>query len=68
MFWLFFKIDLRSAISFERSRRELSIDMAELMSILESKGELRILVIFHDKPRFSNTIRKVSVRAFLLYG
>jgi len=28
-FWLFFKIGLCSAISFERSRRELSIDGAE---------------------------------------
>jgi len=29
VFWLFFKIDLCSAISFKRFRRELSIDVAE---------------------------------------
>ena len=42
----FFKIGLCSAISFKRSRRELSVDVAEHRSILKSKGEERILVIF----------------------
>jgi len=36
VFWLFFKIGLCSAISFERSRRELSIDVAERRSILKN--------------------------------
>jgi len=40
--WLFFKIDLCSAISFRRSRRELSIDVAEHRSILKNKGVTRI--------------------------
>ena len=35
-FWWFFKISLRSAISFERSRRELSIGVAEHRSTLKS--------------------------------
>jgi len=35
-FWLFFKIDLRSAISFKRSWRELSIDVAEHRSMLKN--------------------------------
>ena len=30
VFWLFFKIGLRPAISFERSRQELSIDVADV--------------------------------------
>ena len=34
VFWLFFKIDLCSAISFKRSRRELSIDVAKHRSML----------------------------------
>ena len=56
VFSLFFKIDLCSATSFERSRRELSIDVAEHRSILENKGEVRILVIFQDRPVFSHII------------
>jgi len=54
--WLFFKIDLCSTISFETSRRELSNDMAEHRSILKSKGEMRILVVFQDRPMFSHII------------
>ena len=37
VFWLFFKIGLRSAISFERSRRELSIDVAEQRPMLKKR-------------------------------
>jgi len=36
VFWLFFKIGLCSAISFKRSRRELSIDVAEHRSTLKN--------------------------------
>jgi len=36
VFWLFFKIDLCSAISFERSRRELSSDVAEHSFMLKN--------------------------------
>ena len=46
VFWLFFKIDLCSATSFERSRRELSIDVAEHRSICKSRGIMCILVFF----------------------
>jgi len=46
IFWLFFKIGLCSALSFERYRQELSIDVAEHRSILKNKGVMRILVIF----------------------
>jgi len=60
----FFKIDLCSAISFKRSRRELSIDVAENMFILKDKGVERILVIFQDRPMFSNIIKKAPARAF----
>jgi len=35
VFWLFFRIGLCSAISFKRSRRELSIDGAEHTSIMK---------------------------------
>jgi len=41
-----FMVDLCSAISFKRSGRELSIDLAELRPILKYKGLMRILVIF----------------------
>jgi len=36
VFWLFFKIGQCSAILFERSRRELSIDVAEHRSMLKN--------------------------------
>jgi len=36
VFWLFFKIDLYSAISFKRSSRELSIDVAKHRSALNN--------------------------------
>jgi len=36
VFWLFFKTSLRLAISFKRSRRELSIDVAEHRSLLKN--------------------------------
>ena len=77
MFWLFFKIDLRSAISLKRSRRELSNDMAEHGYILKNKGVVhilimtkmvRILVIFENRPMFSHKYRKLSQRRFELYG
>ena len=42
VFCLFFKIGLCSTISFKRSRRELSIDMAENRSTIENKGVIRI--------------------------
>jgi len=64
VFWLFFKIDLCSAISFIRSRRELLIDVAEQRSILKNKGVVRILVIFQDRRMFSHIIQKVLARAF----
>jgi len=56
VFWLFFEIVLCSAISFERSRQELSIDVAEHRYILRNKGLMRILVIFQDRPMFSRII------------
>jgi len=36
LFWLFFKIGICSAISFKRSRRELSFDVAEHRSTLKN--------------------------------
>ena len=68
MFWLLFKIDLCSAISFESSRRELSIDVAEHGCILKNKEVVRILVIFQDRLMFSHINQKVSARAFHLCG
>jgi len=61
--WLFFQIGLGSAISFKRSRRGLSIDMAEHGPFFENKGIMRILVIFQDRPMLSHIIEKVSARA-----
>jgi len=48
VFWLFFKLDLCSATSFERSRQELSMDVAEHESIF--KNNLKTYY-----PRFSVT-------------
>jgi len=62
--WLFFKTDLCLATYFKRSRRELSIDVAEHRSTLKSKREMRILVIFQDRPMISHIIQKVSARTF----
>jgi len=63
-FWLFFKIGLCSAISFERSRREFSIGVAEHGSIFKNKRVVRNFVIFQDRPMFSHIIRNASVWAF----
>ena len=67
VFWLFFKIGLCSAISFKRSQRELSIDVAQHESILKNKGKVRILVVFQDRPMFSHIIQKVSRREFSIW-
>ena len=63
-----FKIGLCSAISFKRSQRELSIDVAEHSSIMKNMGAMRILVIFQDRPMFSHIFQKVSGRAFYWCG
>jgi len=64
VFWLFFKMELCLATSFKRSRRELSIDVAVHSSFLKSKGAMRILDIFQDRPMFNHINQKVSARAF----
>jgi len=45
-FLSFFKIDLCSVVSFKRSRRKLSIDVAEHRSILGNKGRVRVFWSF----------------------
>jgi len=47
VFWLFFKVDLYSAVSFKRSRWVLSINMAEHRSILKKK-EYCVFWLFSD--------------------
>ena len=49
LFWLFFEVGLCSAIPIKRSRRELSIDVADHRSILKIKEEVRVLLIFQDR-------------------
>jgi len=61
---LFFKIELCSAISIKRSRRELSIDVTESRSILKNKVIMRTLVTFQDRPAFSHINGKLSPRPF----
>jgi len=56
VFGLLFKTDLCSAISFKRSRRELSIDVTEHRSIFKNKGVKRILVTFQDRPTGCSSI------------
>ena len=56
VFWLVFEINLCSAIPFKRSRRELSINVAEHRSIFKNKGVMRIMFIFQDRPVFSHII------------
>ena len=64
IFIIFFKIGLCSAVSFKRSRRELSIHVADHKYTSKNKEVVRILVIFRDRPMFGHIIPKVSVRAF----
>ena len=45
VFWLFFKIGACSGISFKRSRRELSIDVAEHRSILKNVQNTPVLFL-----------------------
>ena len=66
--WSFFKIYPCSAISFQRSPRELSIYVAEHMSTYENKEVVRILVIFQDISMFSHIILKVSAITSHLCG
>jgi len=56
LIWSVFKIDLCSVIPFKRSRRELSIDVAEHMSILNNWGVVLNLVIFQDRSMFSHIL------------
>ena len=54
VFWLFFKIGLCSAISFKRSQRELSIDVAEHTSMLKNyQNTLYALFSFISKECIS---------------
>ena len=41
-------------------RRDLSIDVTEIRSILKNKGVVRIFVIFQGRPVFSHITEKVS--------
>jgi len=59
---VFFGYLSRSAISFKKSRRELSIDVAEYSFVSKNKGVVRILVVFQDRPTFSHIIQKISRR------
>ena len=61
LFWLFFKIGLCSAITFKRSRRELSNDVAEHRSMLKS--------YLAHYPRFSFNPHSIPRNGglFLLY-
>jgi len=59
-----FEDRLMFSLEFERSQRELSIDVAEHRSILKKKEVVCILVIFQDMLMFSHIIQKVSARAF----
>jgi len=63
--WLIFKIGLCSAMSFEMSRRELSIDVAQHRSTLKNKEVVRILGIFKIDQRstipFKRSRRKLSI-------
>jgi len=43
-------------MSFKRSRRELSIDVAEHRSVLKNKEVMRILIILQDRPMFNHII------------
>jgi len=61
VFWIFFKITLRSALKLKWSRRELSIDVAEHISILENKGVVRILLATQSRAiSFKRSRRELS--------
>jgi len=58
VFWLLFKIDLCSAISFESSRRELSIDVAEHGCILLNMGNAYYpVLVSHPKQVYQSPKR-----------
>ena len=57
-------VDLCSAISLKMPRQKRFIDAAEHRSISKTEGEVRISVIFQDRPMLSHIIEKVSARAF----
>jgi len=64
VFWLFFKIDMCSATPFKRSRRELSIDVAEHRSIL--KNNQNTYLRFGFTPKTDKAFPKTRA-LFLLY-
>jgi len=53
VFWLFFKKELFSAISFKRSWRELSIDVAEHWSMLKNDRNTLPVLVSYRKHRYS---------------
>ena len=61
-FGFFFKVDLCLAVSFQRSRRELSIDMSEHRSVLKNnrKAYYPVLVL-HPKQ-----VQRLPKRVFTL--
>jgi len=65
VFWSFFNIDQYSAKSFKRSRRDLSIDVAEHRYILKSKGVMVFWLFFKiglcSAISFKRTRRELSI-------
>jgi len=67
VFWLFFQIGLCSAMSFKRSRRELSIDVAEHRSMLKNYHKTHYpRFILTPKTRYS--IPQNGVFCFIVYS
>jgi len=60
LFSLFFSTDLRSAILFARSRRELSIDVAEHRPILKNYTLIRTTSVLFSYPRKELLTQDVS--------
>jgi len=60
VFWLFFMIDPCSATSFKRSRRELSINVAEDRSILKNIAKIRSIPSYVSRPKqVANSLKRV---------
>jgi len=58
VFWLFFKIDLCSAISFGRSRRGLSIDVAEHSFVLNNHQNTTHVLVSYPK-QIQHSLKRV---------
>jgi len=59
VFWLFFKMEQCSAISFKRSRRELSIDVAEHRSMLKYHENTHYPLLVSNPKQVKHSLKRM---------